>query len=184
MRRMMLLLSGVTLAVSAGRTLVAQTFPVPVGARIRVLTTESKTPLTGVAGSPTETMIPVANHRDTTWIPIRAITRVDVSTSRTRPTWSKTAPLWLTASAGAVGAGITSATLSDDPFYGKGGAAAIGGILGGLLGLIVGTVIAVEVVHETWEPVGGGVNPRSSAAPTLYVAPRGSGLSVGLHATF
>ena len=67
---------------------------------------------------------------------------------------------------------------------GKGFGGAAGGVLGGLLGLVAGTVIAIEVVHETWEPVVGGVSTRSSAAPTLYVAPRGSGLSAGFHARF
>ena len=186
MRRTMLLLSGMILAVSVGRTLVAQTLPVPRGARVRVVTADSKTPVIGKAGSMTESMIPVTIHhdRDTTWIPIQNITRVDVSTSRKRPTWSKTAPLWLTASAGAVGAAIGYATTSDDDFMGKGFGGAAGGVLGGLLGLVAGTVIAIEVVHETWEPVVGGVSTRSSAAPTLYVAPRGSGLSAGFHARF
>lgn len=184
MRRTMLLLSGVTLAVSVARTLVAQTLPIPHGARVRVVTTDSKTPAIGVAGSATETMISVASHRDTTWIPIRAITRVDVSTARKRPTWSKTAPLWLTAAAGATGAALGYATTPSDDLLGPEFGAAAGGILGGILGLVVGTVIAVQVVHETWEPVGRGVSSRSSAAPALYVAPRGSRLSVGLHATF
>src|SRR5262245_14708221 len=184
MRRTTLFLSGLILAVFIGRTLAAQTLPIPHGARVRVATTQSKTPVIGVAASATETMISVANHRDTLWIPNRVITGVDVSTSRKRPMWSKTAPLWLTAAGGAVGAGLTYATASDDEFFGRGGTAAIGGVLGGLLGLIVGTVIAVEVVDETWEPVVGGVNPRSSAVPTLYVAPRGSQLSFGLRATF
>ncbi len=184
MRRTMLLLSGVTLAVSVGQTLVAQTFAVPRGARVRVVTTDSKTPLIGVAGSATETMISVTSHRDTTWIPIRAITRVDVSTARKRPTWSKTAPLWLTAAAGATGAVLGYATTPSDDFMGPEFGAAAGGILGGILGLVAGTIIAVQVVHETWEPVVGGVSSRSSAAPALYVAPRGSRLSVGFHATF
>jgi len=98
--------------------------------------------------------------------------------------WSKTAPLWLTAAAGATGAVVGYAATSSDDFLGREGGAAAGGILGGLVGLIVGTVIAVEVVHDTLEPVVGGVSLHSSAAPGLYVAPRGSRLSVGFHATF
>jgi len=149
------------------------------------VTTDSKTPAIGVAGSATETMISVASHRDTTWIPIRAITRVDVSTARKRPTWSKTAPLWLAGAGAVTGAALASALDKGDsePAYGPSSEAA-GAILGGLVGLIAGIVVAVEVVHETWEPVVGGVSSRSSVAPDLYVAPRRSGLSVGLHASF
>jgi hypothetical protein len=56
MRRTMLLLSGVALAVCVGRTLVAQTLPVPRGARVRVVTTASKTPVIGNADAVTDTM--------------------------------------------------------------------------------------------------------------------------------
>ena len=184
MRRTMLLLSGVTLAVTVGQTLVAQTFAVPRGARIRVVTTDAKTPVIGVAGSATETMISVASHRDTTWIPIRTITRVDVSTAHKRPMWSKTAPLWLTAAAGATGAALGYATTPSDDFLGPEFGAAAGALLGGILGLVVGTSLAFGVVHDTWVPVEGGVSPRSSTAPALYIAPRGSRLSFGLHASF
>jgi hypothetical protein len=184
MRRTLLLLSGVTIAVSVCRTLVAQTLSVTPGARVRVTTASSKKPYVGVAESVSDTMISITNHRDTTRIPIRAITGVDVSTARKRPMWSKTAPLWLTAAAGATGAVLGYATTSDDDYFGKEFGAAAAGALGGLVGLIAGIVIAVEVVHETWEPVAGGVSPRSSVPPSLYVAPRRSGLSIGLHATF
>ena len=186
MRRTMLLLSGVAVAVSVGRTLVAQTLSVPRGARVRVVTTDSKTPVIGAAGSMTETMMPVAIHRsrDTTWIPIRKITQVDISTSRTRPMWSKTAPLWLTATGAAAGAAIGHATTPSDDLLGKGFGAFAGGFLGGLVGAVAGTVIAFEVVHETWEPLVGGVSQRSSTTPALYVAPRRSALAVGLRATF
>jgi len=184
MRRTLLLLSGVTVAVSVGRTLVAQTLSVTPGARVRVTTASSKKPYVGVAESVSDTMISITNHRDTTRIPIRAITGVDVSTARKRPMWSKTAPLWMTAAAGATGAVLGYATTSDDDYFGKEFGAAAAGALGGLVGLIAGIVIAVEVVHETWEPLAGGVSPRSSVPPSLYVAPRRSGLSIGLHATF
>jgi hypothetical protein len=62
--------------------------------------------------------------------------------------------------------------------------AAAGGTLGALLGLIVGTSLAFGVVEETWDPVVSKGSPRSSAAPALYVAPRGSGLGFGLRAAF
>jgi hypothetical protein len=184
MRRTMLLLSGVALAVCVGRTLVAQTLPVPRGARVRVVTTASKTPVIGNADAVTDTMISVAVHRDTTWIPIRTITRVEVSTARKRPMWSKTAPLWLTAAAGATGAVLGYATTPSDDLLGPELGAAAGGALGGILGLIVGTSLAFGVVHDTWKPVEGGVSPHPTAAPALYVAPRRSGLAFGLHATF
>lgn len=184
MRRTMLLLSGVSLAVSVGRTLAAQALPVPQGARVRVTTTSSKTPLIGVASSVSDTTISITAHRETTRVPIGAITGVDVSIARKRPMWSKTAPLWLTAAAGATGAVLGYATTPSDDFMGPGVGAAAGGFLGGLLGLVVGTVIAVEVVHETWQPVVGAVSTRSSAAPGPYVAPRASSLAFGLHAAF
>ena len=184
MRRTMLLLSGVSLVVSVGRTLAAQTLPVPQGARVRVMTTSSKTPLIGVASPMSDTTISNTAHRETTTIPTSAITRVDVSTARKRPMWSKTAPLWLTVAAGATGAALGYASTPSDDFMGPEFGAAAGGFLGGIVGLVAGTIIAVQVVHETWEPVEGGVRARSSAAPALYVASRGSGLAFGLHGSF
>jgi len=98
--------------------------------------------------------------------------------------WSKTAPLWLTAAAGATGAVVGYATTPSDDVLGPEFGAAAGGVLGGLVGLVAGIIIAVEVVHETWEPVGGEISRRSFATPGLYVAPQRSGLGFGLHATF
>ena len=184
MRRVMLLLSGVTLAVSASRTLVAQTFPVPRGTRVRVTTTTSEKPVIGVVESVGDTSVRITHQRDTTRILVRTISGVDVSTARTRPMWSKTAPLWVTAVTGAAGAALGYESTPSDDIMGPGFGAFAGGVVGGLLGLIVGTVIAIEVVHETWEPAVAGVSQRSSAAPGLYVAPRRSGLAVGLHAAF
>ena len=184
MRCTILLLSGVILAVSADRTLVAQTFPVPRGTRVRVTTTTSEKPVIGVVEAVSDTSVRITHQRDTTRILVRTIRGVEVSTARTRPTWSKTAPLWLTAVTGSVGAAIGHETTPSDDMMGKGFGAFAGGVVGGVVGLIAGTVIAIEVVHETWEPVVAGVSQRSSTAPRLYVAPRRSGISVGLRAAF
>lgn len=186
MRCTILLLSGVILAVSADRTVVAQTFPVPRGTRVRVTTTTSEKPVIGVVEAVSDTSVRITHQRDTTRILVRTIRGVEVSTARTRPMWSKTAPLWLTAAGAATGAvlGHETAPSTGGPFSSPEDSALMGAVAGGILGLVVGTVIAVAVVHETWEPVVAGVSERSSTAPGLYVAPRRSGISVGLRAAF
>jgi len=186
MHRRMLLLSRVGLALCFGQALAAQTLPLSPGARVRVVTTDVARPLIGVVDSVGDGTIRVRTSRAVAaTIPISQLARVDVSRARKRPTWSMTAPLWLTALSGGVGAALGYATTPQDDFFGPEFGAAVFGTLGGALGLIVGTGLAIGVKKDTWERVldsGGG--QRSSGAPALYIAPRGRGLGVGLRAAF
>jgi len=184
--RRVLLLAGVGLALCVGQSLVAQTLPVPRGTRVRVVTTDIAKPLIGVVDSVGDRTIRVRTSRAVAaTIPISQLARVDVSRARKRPMWSMTAPLWLTAVSGGVGAALGYASTPEDDFFGPGFGAAVFGTLGGALGLLVGTGLAIGVKRDTWETVlGSAGGQRSSAAPALYVAPRGRGLGVGLHAAF
>ena len=186
MHRTMPLLLGVGLTLCVGQSLVAQTFAVSPGARVRVVTTDASRPLIGVVDSVGDRTISVRTSRAVaTTIPISQLTRVDVSRARKRPTWSMTAPLWLTAISGGVGAAVGYATTPQDDFFGPEFGAAVVGTLGGALGLLVGTGLAIGVKKDTWESaLDSSGSQRSSGAPALYVAPRGRGLGVGLRAAF
>ena len=185
MRRTMLLL-GVGFALVDGQSLVAQTLPVSQGARVRVATTAAGRPIIGVADSVGDGTIRVRTGPDAAvTVRIDQLARVDVSRARKRPTWSKTAPLWLTGVSAGVGAVIGYTTTPKDDFLGPEFGAAAVGALGGALGLLVGTGLAIGVQEDTWEPVlNTGARRDLSGAPSLYVAPRGRGIGVGLHAAF
>jgi hypothetical protein len=118
-------------------------------------------------------------------IPLTEGTHLEVSRRQTRPTWSKTAPLWLTATGAGVGAIIGYTTTPKDDFFGPDfGAAVLGGV-GGVLGLLVGTGLALGVKDETWEavPIPGG-SSRSALAPSIYVRPGSKGVRLGMRAAF
>jgi hypothetical protein len=186
MRRTMPLLLGVTLTLCAVRSLVAQTLPVSQGARVRVATTAAGRPIIGIADSVGEGAIRVrTGPAAAVTVRIDQLARVDVSRARKRPTWSKTAPLWLTAVSAGVGAVLGYATTPEDDFLGPEFGAAAVGTLGGALGLLVGTGLAIGVKEDTWEPVLNTGGSRSvSGVPSLFVAPRGRGIGVGLRAAF
>ena len=186
MRRTIPLFLVLGLTLSVGQPLVAQTLSVSQGARVRVVTTDGKRPIIGVVDSVGDGMISVRTSRaDATKVPVSHLTRVDVSRAQKRPMWSMTAPLWLTGVSGVVGAVLGYTTTPKDDFLGPEFGAAAVGALGAGLGLIVGTGLAIGVKRDTWEPVvNAGRTQSLSAAPSVYVAPRGRGVGVGLRAAF
>ena len=97
--------------------------------------------------------------------------------------WSLTAPIWLTAVSGGVGAIVGYSTSSDDGFFGRDGGAALAGAGFGLLGFLVGTGLAIGVKEEIWESVPTPIS-RASVAPSLYVAPGSRGVTLGMRAAF
>lgn len=186
MRRTMPLLVGVSLALCVGQSLVAQPFPLPQGARVRVVTTDAARPIIGVVDSVGDGTISIRTSREVAMkVRISQLTRADVSVARKRPMWSMTAPLWLTIACGGVGAALGYASTPEDDFFGPEFGAAVFGTLGGALGLLVGTGLAIGVKQDTWAPVidGGGKSGASRTA-AAYVAPRPQGLALGLRATF
>ena len=187
MRRLMVLLSRVSLGLCVGQSLVAQTLDVRRGARVRVTAAARPSkPIIGVVDSVSGGAITLQTGGYLpTRLAISQIDRVEVSRARKRPTWSMTAPLWLTAVSGGVGAALGYASTPKDDFFGPGFGAAVFGTLGGALGLVVGTGLAIGVKEDTWEPVlDSRGSQRSLGAPALYVAPRGRGLGVGVRAAF
>jgi hypothetical protein len=111
------------------------------------------------------------------------VARLEVSRGVRRPTWSKTAPLWLPLvglSGGAIGgySKPASGTLPKDE-------ALFIGVTGATFGLLAGTVIAIAVPgREKWDTVPTRSGPRTSLAPSLYAAPAARGMTVGLRASF
>jgi hypothetical protein len=185
--RRAILASLLILAVCLVESLGAQTPTMRRGTRVRLTVPQvSRKSFDGVVESVDDTTLILRSGRAAwTTIPLSAVTRLEVSRARKRPMWSKTAPLWLTLSAGSAGALLSYATASDDEFFGRGFAAAAGGAVFGTLGLLVGTGMAIGVVEDVWEPVidRAGAS-RASAGPSLYVAPGSRGLTLGVRTAF
>jgi len=187
MRRLMLLLSRVSLCLCVGQSLAAQTLDVRRGARVRVTATARPSkPIIGVVDSVSGGTITLQTGGYLpTRLAISQIDRVEVSRTQKRPMWSKTAPLWLTFSAAGAGALLGYATEPEGGLFDRDFAAAAAAGAAGALGLLVGTGLAIGVTEDTWESVlDARGSQRSSGAPAVYVAPRGRGLGVGLRAAF
>jgi len=188
MRRTTWLVWEIVLAAGVCQTLTAQEPTLHKGSRIRLTAPGfSRKPIIGVVDSVSQgtvTMRPDgAPSYSITRIPLSALSQLEISRRQTRPTWSKTAPLWLTAAAGVTGALIGYG--DNDPVFGPDGSALILGGLCGALGLFVGTGIAIGVKHDTWEPVAIPTQSfRSSISPSLYLRPDSKALRLGMRAAF
>lgn len=112
------------------------------------------------------------------------VSRLDLSRGIRRPTWSKTAPLWMPlagAGLGAIGGGAKPASRSSAK-ESAGLAAAVGGVLGLVAGVITAIAVCPGDQWDTVLPVRSA--SRASLAPSLHVAPATHGLRLGLRAAF
>lgn len=186
MRRSMLVVWNVTLAVCVSQSVAAQVSALRPGARVRVTTTvASATPIIGVLDSVSGGKLFVRRRPESmTPLPFDQVGWLEVSRGRKRPTWSKTAPLWLTISAGGVGAIVGYNTSSDDDFFGRDFGALALGTVGGVLGLLVGTGLAFGVKEDKWEAVILPRGGRASVVPSFYVAARAGRPTVGMRTAF
>lgn len=187
MRQTMLGIAQLILAAAVVQSAEAQVPAVSRGARVRVTVPGvSPKPLVGVVDSVGGNMLTLRTRRDfSTTMALSQVTRLEISRGRKRPTWSKTAPLWLTASTGGVGALVGYATTPKDDFFGPDFGAAILGGLGGVLGLLVGTSLAFNVREDTWEPVPvGAASSRALVTPSVWLAPGKRAVTIGIHGAF
>jgi len=187
MLRSTLVISQLVLTLCVVQTLPAQISTLPRGARIRVSAPGvSPTPLIGVIDSMSGGAIMMQVRREgyvlKPVIPLSQVAHLDVSRGRKRPTWSKTAPLWLTALAAGTGAIICNnesqdpSIAPDDP--------ALCAIGCGILALPVGIGLAIFVKNERWESVLETGPSRASAPPSFYAAPAARRVTLGLRAAF
>jgi hypothetical protein len=187
MSRSTLVVAALVLVLGGFQTLTAQVPNPPSGTRVRVTAPDvSPKPLVGVVNSVSRDTIRLRTRGDVMIsIPWSQVTHLESSRGRKRPMWSKTAPLWLTASVGGAGALVGYAASSDDDFFGRGFGAAIAGGLGGALGLLVGTGLAIGVRQDRWIPVvDASRDSRVIGTPSLYVSPGSRGPILGIRATF
>jgi len=116
-------------------------------------------------------------------VPLDQVTRLESSRGVRRPTWSKTAPLWLPLVGlvgGAIGGHAKPASRSSRDDSGEFIAA-----VAGVLGLLTGTVIAIAVPgREVWDTVPTTTDSRKALAPALYMSPTTRGMTLGLRAEF
>jgi hypothetical protein len=155
--------------------------------RVRVtVPTVSPKPFVGVVDSVFQQGIVLRTRPDVrSSFRLSGVSQVDVSRGRKRPVWSMTAPLWLTAATGGLGASLAYATSDDSDFFGREFAAAAGGALGGMVGLLVGTAMAIGIKQDIWEPVDlNAPAARARLSPSLYVAPGIRGATMGVRAAF
>ena len=187
MRRPMIALQALVLCACLARPAVAQESALRPGMRVRVTAPAvSPKPFVGVVDSVFEQGIVLrTGHEVRSSFRLSGVSQVEVSGGRKRPVWSMTAPLWLTAAAGGLGASLAYATSDDSDFLGREFAAAAGGTLGGVAGLLVGTAMAIGIKRDIWEPVDlNAPAARARLSPSLYVAPGMRGTRMGVRAAF
>jgi len=187
MRRSPLVVSTLILTFGAGRMTTAQTPELRHGTRVRVTAPGVlPKPLVGMVDTTQgAALVLVATIQGPRLLPLSQLSRIEVSRSRKRPTWSKTAPLWMTATGVGVGAILGYSTSSDGDMFGKGGGAAIAGGLLGTLGLLVGSIAAITVKTDEWQPILDRTqSARSPIAASLYVTPSTGRVTIGLRAAF
>jgi hypothetical protein len=154
-RRSILLASELVLAFCVAQTAAAQVPTLSKGTRVRLSAADlGSQRLIGVVDSVSADMFTMRLRPGVSAsIPFGQVTRLEVVRGEKRPTWSKTAPLWLTASAAGLGAILSDATYEPDGVFTREGTNAIAAVGFGALGLLVGTGIAISVKEEQWETV-------------------------------
>jgi len=184
-RRSFFAISGLTFALCTVYTLAAQEPTLRAGARVRVTFSDTAgRPIAGIVHSVGDDSLRLrTNSAVPSAISFSRIEHLEVWRGRYRPTWSKTAPLWLTALAAGTGAIICN-NESQDPSIAP-DEPALCAIGCGILALPVGIGLAIFVKKDRWETVRTPGNETGAPpAPSLYVSPRSRGLQIGLQATF
>ena len=187
MRRSILVVSELVLVLCVVQSLAAQVPTLAPGTRIRLSTVDVRSkPLIGVVDSVRSGTIALRlSPQISTTVPISQVSQIEVSSGRRRPVWSLTAPFWLTAVAGGAGAILGYSSASDDDFFGRDFAAAVGAAGFGTVGFLVGSGLAIGVKEERWELVPSATYiARSTVAPSVYVAPASRGITLGMRAAF
>ena len=187
MRRSLLVVLTLILTVGAARRTAAQVPELRHGTRVRVtLPGVLPKPLVGVVDTVQgDTLVLVKTVEGRRLLPLSQLSRVEVLRNRKRPTWSKTAPLWMAAAGAGAGAVLGYRSDSKDDFFTPGESARIGAASLGMLGVLVGSIVAISVKTDDWHPV----LDRPQAArppivPSLYVTPGAGRVTVGLRAAF
>ena len=152
MRRSSLVVWTLILTLGAARMTTAQAPEIRHGTRVRVtLPGVLPKPLVGVVDTTQgATLIRVATIQGQRLLPLSQLSRIEVSTSRKRPMWSKTAPLWMMATGAGVGAVLGYATDSEQDMFTPDDSALLAGGLLGTLGLLVGSMVAIGVKTDEW----------------------------------
>jgi hypothetical protein len=187
MRRSPLVVATLILTLGAARMTTAQAPELRHGMRVRVtLPGVLPKPLVGVVDTVQgDTLILEKTREGRRLLPLSRLSRIEVSRNRKRPTWSKTAPLWMTATGAGVGAVLGYTTDTQEDFFTPDDSALLAGGLLGALGLVVGSMVAIGVQTEEWHPVlDRSQGARSPIAPSLYVTPGAGRVAIGLHAAF
>ena len=187
MRRSPLVVSTLILTFGAARMTTAQAPELRHGTRVRVtLPGVLPKPLVGVVDTVQgDTLVLVKTIGYRRLLPLSRLSRVEVSRSRKRPMWSKTAPLWMMATGAGVGAVLGYTTDSEEDFFTPDDSALLAGGLLGTLGLLVGSMVAIGVKTDDWHPVlDHPQSTRSPIVPSLYVTPGAGRMTVGLRAAF
>jgi protein involved in polysaccharide export with SLBB domain len=177
--------SQLVLALSLCRAVGAQGPPLKPGDRIRltVPTVGTNTFVATMESASVDTIRVRTSRGVMAAFPLDRVARLEVSRGVRRPTWSKTAPLWLplVGLVGGAAGGSSKPASREKPQD----AALVIGVTGATVGLLVGTVIAIAVPRrEKWDTVPTGSGHRTSLAPSLYAAPAARGVTVGLRASF
>jgi len=185
MRRPILALSQLVLAVGLAHAMAAQGAPPKVGDRIRITVPSlGVKPFVGIVERlPADTILVRTGADVLTAFPLDQVTRLEVSRGTRSPGWSRFAPLWMPLAGFSVGFALGAAKDASglDPAW----SGLVIGVPAAVVGLVAG-IATTNVVdqREEWATVPPRRGSRTSLSPSLYVAPATRGLTLGLRAAF
>jgi hypothetical protein len=185
MRRPILALSQLVLALGLAHAMAAQGPPPRVGDRIR-LTVPSLAvkPFVGIVERlPADTILVRTGADVLSAFPLDQVDRLELSRGTRSPGWSRAALLWMPFAGFSVGFALGAAKPASRTDPAESGL--VIGVMGAVVGLLAGavTTIAAEP-REEWATVPARRGSRTSLSPSLYVAPATRGLTLGLRAGF
>ena len=167
--------SFLALALLTAGTLPAQQLGLTEGTRVRIHTAGAAIPVTGtIAYRAPDGVAVLRAPSDTAYVPLAAITRVDVSTGR-RSNAGRGAKV-----GGLIGVGLgallgMAAMAEDDGYFDYGAEAIPTGMLGGgLLGVTAGVIIGALSSREQWTP----------GLEAIAVSPAADGVAVSARLSF
>jgi hypothetical protein len=185
MRRPVLTLSLLVLALGLSQAVAAQGPPLTLGDRIRITApTAAAVAVVGIVESVRADTIRVRTRANAlSAFALDRVARLEVSGGVRRPTWSKTAPLWMPLVGAAIGGigGYTQPARRTSPES----SGAFMAVVGATIGLLAGVVTAIAVgPSEEWDTVPTPNASRTARASSLYIAPATRGMSLGLRSPF